>query len=306
MTTGVDVAVVGSCNLDLVVRVPRLPRPGETVLGTEHLENPGGKGANQAVAAARQGSDVAMIGRVGDDEAGRQVRDALVAAGVDATGVTTSPRPTGTALITVNDDGENTIVVSPGANDDVSDAVVATHGDLLGDARVCLLQLEIPDAGVHAAARAAGGAVILNPAPARDLDPALRAATTVLVPNASELAWLIDGQEASDADAAADQARRLGFRGAIVVTLGRAGACVVSDDRVTPVAAPTVDSVDTTAAGDAFCGALADALARDAELVEAVRWAVAAGACAVGRMGAQRSLPDRHAVEALRGQPSEG
>ncbi|CAN5909076.1 ribokinase [soil metagenome] len=296
-----DVVVVGSCNLDLVVQVRRHPRPGETVLGTGHFENPGGKGANQAVAAARLGAAVAMVGRVGDDDAGRQLRDALTADGVDVSAVTTSTRPSGIALITVDEAGENAIVVSPGANDDVDGAAVDAHRELLTDAAVCLLQLEIPDAGVTAAARAAGGTVILNPAPARPLDDALLAATTILVPNASELAWLADADEAVDIDAAAAQARSLALHGAVVVTLGANGACVVHDDTVTHVAAPQVDAVDTTAAGDAFCGALADALARDAELVEAVRWATAAGACATLRSGAQRSLPDRAAVTAMLG-----
>lgn len=298
------IVVVGSANMDLVVQVPRHPRPGETVLGREHFQNPGGKGANQAVAAARLGGDVAMIGRVGDDDAGCQLRDALIAAGVDASFVTVSDRPTGIALITVDDRGENAIVVSPGANDDLTGDVVGESGEVLAAARVCLLQLEIPDEAVAAATRLAGGHVIVNPAPARDLPAEVLTATTVLVPNATELAYLSGGDEAQDLDGAAAQAQQLGFDGAVVVTLGAAGACVIDGRTATPVAAPTVEAVDTTAAGDAFCGALAAALADDAELVEAVRWAVAAGACATRRSGAQQSLPTRDDVEALQREQS--
>ena len=296
----VDVAVVGSLNRDVVVRVPRHPRPGETVLGHGHFENPGGKGANQAVAAARLGASVAMVGRVGPDDAGRRLRAALTGAGVDDHAVRTVDTPTGVALITVADDGENTIVVSPGANAEVSAADVGAHAGLLEAAAVCLLQFEIPAAAVAAAARHAGGVVVVNPAPARPLDDALLAATTVLVPNRGELASLVGGPPARDLDAVAAQARDLARRGvAVVVTLGPDGAVVVDGARVTAVAAPAVEPVDTTAAGDAFCGALAGALAGGADVVDATRWAVPAGTCATRSHGAQRSLPTRAQVQAL-------
>lgn len=291
------IVVVGSLNMDLVVEVPRLPRPGETVLGRRHFRNPGGKGANQAVAAARLGADVAMVGRVGDDEPGRQLLEALTAEGVGVERVRRTDTATGLAVVTVDDDAENAIVVSSGANDEV---VAADVGGAVEDAAVCLLQLEIPDAPVIAAATRCGGRVLLNPAPARHLPAALLHAVDVLIPNQHELAELAGVAGVDDGDAAAAAVSRLGFAGTTVVTMGAAGAVVVTADRdVSHIAAPRVDAIDTTAAGDAFCGALAQALTAGAELPEAVRWACAAGAVAATRSGAQTSLPTAQDVADL-------
>ncbi len=294
-----SVVVVGSLNLDVVVRTPRHPRAGETVLGHGHAEHPGGKGANQAVAAARLGASTAMLGRVGDDTAGERLRASLVDAGVDLAALdTTSGVRTGAAFITVDDEGENTIVVSSGANAHLAAADVDHHRDLVEAAGVCLLQLEVADEVVVAAARAAGGRVVLNPAPARDLPAGLLEDIDVLVPNEGELARLGGVDTApSDLDELAALARSLAVP-TVVVTLGPRGALVVGADRLDLVPAPEVDVVDTTAAGDTFCGALAAAIVRGEDLVTATRWAVAAAVLSVQRDGAQPSIPTRDEVEA--------
>lgn len=294
------IVVVGSLNLDLVAQVARLPRPGETVLGHRHFRNPGGKGANQAVAAARLGGRVSMVGRVGDDDPGQLLLDVLARDDVDTRHVRRlSDVATGLAVITVDDNGENTIVVSAGANDRVSADDVERASDVLDDAAVCLLQFEIPDAPVAAAARRAHGTVILNPAPARMPSDELLDAVDVLVPNQSELGVMAGAEPPDGAEAAAAIAAGLGFGGAVVVTLGSSGAVVVDGGGSTVVPAPHVDAVDTTAAGDAFCGALAAGLTKGADLVEATRWACSAGAVAATRPGAQQSLPTVDDVEEL-------
>lgn len=261
------VVVVGSVNMDLTVRVPRHPVPGETVLGGDVVQTHGGKGGNQAVAAARLGQAVAFVGRVGDDDVGARLRAGLADEGVDVRAVQTTPdTPSGQALITVADDAENTIVVSPGANARLSAEDVERAAGLLSAADVVLAQLEIADAAVLAAARATRGRFVLNPAPARALSRELLAH----VP-------------------------------AVVVTLGADGALVVADDAVRLPAHP-VEPVDTVGAGDAFCGALADALARGWDVVEAAGWAVRAGALATSRPGARTALPSRSALERAGGQ----
>lgn len=297
-----EVVVVGSLNLDLVVPVVRHPAPGETVLGGDSARNPGGKGANQAVAAARLGRRAAMIGCVGDDDAGRVLTGVLDENRVDTTGVrVVDGVPTGLALITVDDRAENAIVVSPGANARLSVDDVATAAPAIAGAAVVLLQLEVPDEAVIAAARAAEGIVVLNPAPARPLPPALFARADVLVPNRTELALLADAEQPADLDGVAALARALESPSAVVVTLGADGALVVEGDSVAHIPAVRVTPVDTTAAGDAFCGGLADALAGGSNLVEAAGWAARVAAVAVTRRGAQPSLPRRDEVE--RGHP---
>lgn len=301
-----EVAVVGSANLDLVVEVAAVPAPGETVLGGDLRRLPGGKGANQAVAAARLGRRVAMVGRVGDDDAGRALAAALAAAGVDTAHVrTTGDAPSGTALIAVGADGDNSIVVSPGANSRLSPADVARAGRVLDAAAVVLLQLEVPVETVAAAVGAAGGTVVLNPAPApaAPLPHEVLDRLDVLVPNQTELAALAGHAGLSaigdvDADTAVALARGLPVA-SVVATLGADGAMVVTGAEAVHVPAPPVVAVDTTAAGDAFCGALADALAGGAGLVDAARWAVRAGAAATRRAGAQPSLPTRAEVDQL-------
>ena len=301
-----EIAVVGSANLDLVVEVDTIPVPGETVLGGDLRRIPGGKGANQAVAAARLGRRVAMIGRLGDDDAGTTLRSAMAAAGVDTTWLlNTYATLSGTALIAVGADGDNAIVVSPGANGRVSSADVESAAPVLGAAAVVMLQLEVPLEAVEAAVRHAHGTVVLNPAPAPGsmLPDELLDGVDVIVPNQTELATLAGYAGLSaigevDPDTAVALARGLPVAAA-VVTLGAAGAMVVTPADATHVPAPTVEPVDTTAAGDAFCGALADALVDGADLVRAAEWAVRVGAAATLRPGAQPSLPTRSEVDQL-------
>jgi ribokinase len=279
------IVVVGSINLDLVVTVERHPAPGETVMGGDRRELPGGKGANQAVAVARLGAEVAMVGRVGPDAQGARLRDHLADEGVDVEHVAIDDdAPTGMALIAVDGSGENTIVVSPGANAQVGAGDVQAAGEVLSGAAVTLLQHEVPASAVDAAIGAAGGTVVLNPAPAR----ALTREVDVLVPNRGELARL--ARREGDP---VELARGLERARAVVVTLGSEGVVVVESERAERIEAPRVNAVDSTGAGDAFCGALAQALADGAELVEAARWAVRVAAVSVTRVGAQSGLPRR-------------
>jgi ribokinase len=297
-----DVVVAGSINADLVVRVDRRPAAGETVLGGELAVHPGGKGANQAVAAARLGARVSMIGAVGRDGYGELLLDSLGAAGVDASGVERVDAPTGVALIVVDRAGENSIVVAPGANATVSPDVIAAHRDELGRAAVCVLQGELPPAAVEAAAREAaaqGTRVVLNLAPPLALSPDVLALCDPLVLNEHEAAQVLGaGVEAG----ATTQLLRRGPR-SVVLTLGSRGA--VADDGSGPVAisAPRVRVADTTGAGDAFTGALAYRLARGDALAGAARLAARVGALTVTREGAQSSFPDWAEVLA---EPSAG
>jgi ribokinase len=293
------IVVVGSLNLDLVVRVARLPGPGETVSGGDVFRNPGGKGANQAVAAARLGRGVAMVGCVGDDQAGRELLASLRADGVGTAHVrAVGGVPSGRAFITVSDDGENQIVVSPGANARLTPEDVGAAGSALRAAAVTLLQLEVPLEAVAAAVRAAGGRVVLNPAPVRALPSELLGEIDVLVPNRVELAQLAASPVPGTVEEAAGLAGRLPAR-AVVVTLGADGVLVVEQGRASHVPAVPVRPVDTTAAGDAFCGGLADGLAGGAALLEAARWAVRVAAAACTRPGAQASLPTPSEVRSL-------
>lgn len=298
-----EIAVVGSANLDLVVEVDTVPLVGETVLGGDLRRIPGGKGANQAVAASRLGRDVAMIGRLGDDEGGAMLRSALEGDGVDTRHLlTTADVPNGVALISVGADGDNAIVVSPGANGRVAPADIEAASAIIDTAAVTLLQLEVPLDTVAAAAALAGGTVILNPAPApsEPLPMSLLADVDVLVPNQTELATIAGHNGPVDRVIAAELATRLPSS-SVIVTLGAEGALVVLDGEATHVPAPVVRPVDTTAAGDSFCGALADGLVRGLDLVEATRWAVRVGAATTQRPGAQPSLPTPDEVGLLIG-----
>ena len=296
-----EIAVVGSANLDLVVEVDTIPLVGETVLGGDLRRIPGGKGANQAVAAARLGRVVAMIGRLGDDEGGAMLRSALEGDAVDTRHLlTTADVPNGVALISVGADGDNAIVVSPGANGRVALADIEAASAILDTAAVTLLQLEVPLDAVAAAAARAGGTVILNPAPAPPAAPRLLADVDVLVPNQTELATIADHDGPVDRATAAELATRLPSS-SVIVTLGAEGALVVLDGEATHVPAPVVRPVDTTAAGDSCCGALADGLVRGLNLVEATRWAVRVGAATTQRPGAQPSLPTPDEVGRLIG-----
>lgn len=279
------VVVVGSINYDLTVFTPRHPVPGETILGTVHIGGPGGKGANQAVAAARLGASVSMIGKVGSDAEGREMRDALTSAGVDDTAVGVDDEaPTGLAVITVDSAGQNAIVVSPGANKDVDPDWVESHRDLVAGAAVCLAQLEVPVESVLAAARLAEGTFILNAAPALDLPAELWGLLDILIVNTSELEGLTGS---------GDPFGIAGIEGpaSVIVTLGADGAVFSEDGALHRCRAPEVKVVDTTGAGDAFCGALAASLASGATLSDSVRRAVAAGSAATTREGAQALPP---------------
>lgn len=295
------IVVVGSLNLDLVASVARLPAPGETVLATSYAEHAGGKGANQAVAAARAGGRVAMVGRVGGDDAGTRLRDGLAAEGIDVSEVRAVDASTGRALIEVDDDGQNRIVVVPGANhawgpDDLPHEALAR-------ADVAVLQREVPDAVVAEAVRraaAAGARVVLNLAPAGEVAAASLRDVDVLVVNESEAAALLHETEAAVARAPGDAAQRLArrVRGDVVVTLGAEGATHAGRSGDGRAPGVPVTAVDTTGAGDAFVGALAARLDEGAGLAEAVRFACAAGAEAATREGAQPSLPVRADIEA--------
>ena len=296
----IEIAVVGSLNLDTTVRVPRLPDPGETVLGTGHLTDTGGKGANQAVAAARLGRKTAMVGMVGRDDAGDRLVRALGEAGV-ATGsvLHRAEHATGMALITVDDAARNTIVVSPGANGALAPGDLDL--DLVAAAVVVLLQLEIPLGTVAAAARAATGTVVLNPAPGRVLDPDLLGLVDVLVPNETELGIVAGASLPESVEAADRAALSIEGPGAVVVTLGADGALVAANGATEHIPAPRVQAVDPTGAGDSFCAGLADALVRGKDLTTAVQWAVFCGAVTVTRRGAQASLPTSDEVVAAGG-----
>jgi ribokinase len=285
----VTVTVAGSLNADLIVTVDRLPGRGETVVGRSATTGPGGKGANQAAAAAGLAAGVAMVGRVGDDEAGRRQVAELAGRGVDVSGVRPTPGvPTGAATVAVEQGtGENLIVVAPGANGQVAPADVEVAA--VREAGVVLLQLEIPLPAVAAAVRAAHGLVVLNPAPPQPLPTGLLDRVDVLVPNEWELAALA-GADAppEDTDALAALARRV-TPGPVVVTLGARGALVVEPGTAPElVPAPTVAVVDTTGAGDCFCGALCVALDGGAALPDADRSAVAAAAESTTWAGARR------------------
>jgi ribokinase len=306
----VDVVVVGSLNLDLVVRAPRLPQPGETLLGTGSATAAGGKGLNQAVAAARQGAVTAMIGMVGDDAYGAELLGLAATEGIDARGIGRAHGDgTGVAHITVDDAGTNCIVVVPRSNRRVDAAHVRAHASLLRAARVVLVQLEVPLDGVAEAlsiARDAGVTTILNPAPARPLADEVLRRCDLLVPNETEAAALTGLDTASEAGART-AARRLTERtgSTVVVTLGHRGAVYCDGHGVHDSVRPfPVATRDTTAAGDAFCGTLAAALAAGLPLEAALRRASAAGALAATAPGAVPSLPTSAAVDLLLGDPA--
>ncbi|CAM3698137.1 ribokinase [Isoptericola cucumis] len=297
------IVVVGSTNADLVLGVRAHPAPGETVLGHGMQVMSGGKGANQAVAAARLGAEVALVGAVGDDEFAVAALAGLRAAGVDLDAVAVADAPTGIAVVTVSDDGENSIVVVPGANGTVDADVVRAHEALVAGAAVVVLQGEIPVAGIEAAARAATGRLVVNLAPVVDVaeDVLLRADPLVLNEHEARLVGERLGVAAGRSDDEAALVRGLLARGvrSVVLTVGPRGALVGGADgglvggaaAVVRVPSPRVRAVDTTGAGDAFVGALACGLSRGDRLVDAARTAARVGAFAVRAEGAQASYP---------------
>jgi ribokinase len=299
-----DICVVGGINMDLVVQVPHVPRPGETVQGGEVSRFPGGKGSNQAVAASRLGATVTLVGQVGVDAFGDELLATLGAAGVKTDGVRRVPgKATGVALIAVAADGQNSIVVAPGANMAWDDDAMAEVEGKVARCRLLVLNLEVPPTVIVRAVRVAkrsGAQVILNPAPHRSGDEGCFGGVDIFVPNQVEAA-LFAGAEpdsATDWRTIGQHLRKLGPR-TVVVTLAAQGSLIVGPDGMAHIPSFAVPVVDTTAAGDAFVGGLAVAVLSGLSLDQAVRYANACGAMAVTRAGAQPSLPRRAEVEEL-------
>ncbi|MFZ3557678.1 ribokinase [Streptomyces sp. BH055] len=297
-----DLLVVGSANADLVVGVDRRPGAGETVLGSDLTTHPGGKGANQAVAAAKLGASTALLARVGDDGHGRLLRDSMEAAGVDTSGVLVGGAPTGVALITVDPSGDNSIVVSPGANGRLTPEDVRAAGELFANARVVSMMLEIPLETVAEVVRnlSDGARLVLNPSPPAPLPDEVLAACDPLIVNEHE-AKVIAGEDlGDDPEDWARQLLTLGPR-SVVITLGADGALVAEagTEGSQRVPAVKVKAVDTTGAGDAFTAALAWRLGTGESLAESAAYAAKVGAAAVTKEGAQASYPTAEEVASL-------
>lgn len=281
--------VVGSINLDITVPVEHPPTAGQTLLGGAAVRSPGGKGANQAVALARLGRDVRMVGAVGTDADGDALLARLRAERVDFTAVRRVPEATGQAFVFVSAGGESTIVVAPGANMTLR----PEHVGVVASAEAVLLQQEIPAEAVAAAVGACEGIVVLNPAPARPLERGVLRRVDLLVPNRDELAALAGRTSLRSTTEVETAATGLGVRGSVVVTMGADGALVVEPGRTTHVPALRVVAVDATAAGDSFCAGLVDAVLDGADPVEAARFATRVAAVTVTRAGAIDALPTR-------------
>ena len=297
------VVVVGSLNQDLVVNLERMPASGETVFGDDLERHAGGKGLNQAVAAARLGAPVSMVGSVSQDSAGDFLMRVVAEEGIDATHISRIDGLAGTAVIEVERTGANRIIVIPGANARVNADQVRAALDAIPDIAVVLSQGEVPADAVHAAmavGRARGARTILNPSPVQEYSDEVYGLVDIAVPNEHEIE-LITGRPASTAAEATSAARRLAERGAgtVIVTRGAQGSVWSTLTRSGSAGAFVVRPVDTVAAGDAFCGVLAASLAEGHSLSEALRWGSAAGALAATRAGAVPSLPRRDEIEEL-------
>jgi ribokinase len=299
-----DVFVLGSINQDFVLKVERRPEPGETVTNAELSTHNGGKGANQAAAAALLGASVAFLGRVGDDEFGEPLVQALEEKGIDTILIKpASGTPTGAAFITVTPDGENAITVAPGANRSLIPGDVEAAADEIGEAGVFVAQMEVPVQAVLRAVEVAaekGTRALVNLAPTFEVPRELLEKLDPLVVNEHEAAFLL-GREVEGVKGALSAAPELLSSGprSAVITIGEDGAVLADGESVEHLPAPEVEVVDTTGAGDAFVGALATQIARGASLGEAVAYAVRAGAAAVTKEGAQGALPTPEVVEAL-------
>ncbi|HMR85681.1 MAG TPA: ribokinase [Niabella sp.] len=296
-----NIIVVGSTNMDMVVKTSHIPAHGETVLGGSFFMNPGGKGANQAVAVARLGGNAIFVSKVGNDVFGKQSFQLFDEEGINTKYIMSDDElPSGVALITVDESGENSIVVAPGANanllpQDIEQAITESQ-----HAGVILLQLEIPIRTVqHAVQKASanGITVIVNPAPAAALSQELLSHIDIITPNCTEASWLsdIDVTDMETAKKAALEIKEQGVKN-VVITMGPLGALVLADEVFTVVPATKVQAIDTTAAGDVFNGALAVALSEKKDLVNAVAFACEAAAISVTKLGAQSSIPYRNEV----------
>jgi ribokinase len=295
-----SVLVCGSLNIDLVLSLDRMPNPGETVMGEELLTFPGGKGLNQAVASARSGAITKMIGAVGSDASGEVLRQVLMAESIDDFGVKTVEGASGTAMIEVDSLGQNRIVVIAGANQSLDSSQFDPTQYDNSEIRVFLSQLETPVAPlitIFKVAKDACFVTILNPAPVQDLPEEFWPLIDLLIPNQHE-AGLLSGVKAVDLDSAVLAARIMLKRGvgAVIVTLGELGAVYVSSERVFYQEAFPVISVDTTAAGDAFCGALAAELQRGSSIEDSLKYACSAGGLATTKNGASPSVPNEEAI----------
>jgi len=293
------IVVVGSANIDLVASVNHLPVAGETVLGSSFNKIPGGKGANQAVAASKLGGEVSFVGCVGSDQEGEMLRSNLEDANVDCEFLTSSPEaPTGTAMIGVDAEGNNSIIVHSGANGALVQEDIVAAKEIVKTAKVVLMQLEIPTSCLETAVEMANGITILNPAPVVDIPKRLLGKVDVLVPNQIELAHLSNEESFNDLDEIKNAAKSLDIE-TVIVTLGSRGALLVSGNKTDLVSPPVVESVDTTGAGDAFCGSLAESLSRGLSFLESVEQSVAAGALSTTSHGAQISMPTRSEVDSF-------
>lgn len=295
-----NILVIGSLNIDLVTRVPHLPQPGETIASRKFQKNPGGKGANQAVAAAKLGANVTMIGKVGTDEHGELLINSLRSAGVSTAGIRREGT-TGMAFISVSDEGENHIVLVAGANNAVRRSDISAMRGLIEESDMIVMQLEIPLEVVKHALELAVGLgknVILNPAPARDLPAEMLRHVYVLIPNETEL-QILSGMPTSTEQEIVDAARHLNSLGTqrVIVTMGDRGSYLISETLHTHIPAYPVRAVDTTAAGDAYVAAFAVGKTQGMSDVEAAKFASKVAAITVTREGAQPSLPTRDDVQ---------
>lgn len=290
------ITVIGSSNTDMVIKTSKLPVPGETIMGGTFFMNPGGKGANQAVAAARLGGDVCFIAKTGEDVFGQQARQIFESEKINTDYlVVDSHHPSGIALITVDAKGENCIVVAPGSNSHLSESNIEDAREVILGSDILLMQLEIPLDTVNYAANLAyeaGRKVILNPAPAARIPDELLAKLYLITPNENE-AGLLTGIPVNDFNSAVSAAQNLYRRGVqvVIITLGEKGALLYEDDQAVMIPSPVVQAIDTTAAGDVFNGALVVAISKGFKLYKAVEFACKAASVSVTRLGAQSSAP---------------
>jgi ribokinase len=301
-----SILVIGSTNTDMVIRAAHLPAPGETILGGSFFMNPGGKGANQAVAARRLGGDVTFIAKTGNDIFGERSIRLFKEEGINTDYLLTDPmQPSGVALITLDDKAENTIVVASGANATLSPADLGPASDLIKNAAIILMQLETPLDTIAYVTHVAQGKVILNPAPAQSLPAVVLQKVSILTPNENE-ASMLSGIEVTDMESARAAALAIREKGVetVIITLGSKGAFISQHEMEALIDAPLIKAIDTTAAGDVFNGALAVALAEGRSLTDAVTFGCRAASISVTRLGAQAAAPYRREIDLLLPVPS--